>query len=225
MSTDTRSMVIYGAGGFGRELAWAISRGDQASLVHDVVAFVDDSPGAWGERRNGIEVVSLDDARARWPGARMLVSAGSPKVRQMLAEKASSAGFSFDTFCSGSAETGYGVVLGNGGVVCAKSILTTNITLGAHAQVNLSCTIGHDVVAGAYLTLAPGVHISGCVHLGERVYLGTGSVILNGTQENPLVIADDVVVGAGAVVTQSVLEPGTTVVGVPAKPLRTDRSR
>ena len=49
--------------------------------------------------------------------------------------------------------------------------------------------------------------------------MGTGAVIINGTEEAPLVIGDDAVIGAGAVVTKSV-PPGVTVVGVPARPIR-----
>lgn len=86
-------------------------------------------------------------------------------------------------------------------------------------QINLDCTIGHDVIMGDYTTLAPGVHVSGCVHFGQRVYEGTGAVIINGTQEAPIVIGDDAVIGAGPCDTKSVA-PGLTVVGVPAKPLQ-----
>jgi acetyltransferase-like isoleucine patch superfamily enzyme len=56
------------------------------------------------------------------------------------------------------------------------------------------------------------------VFLGKRVYVGTGAVILNGTQLAPIIIEDDAVIGAGACVTKSV-PGGITVVGVPAKPL------
>jgi acetyltransferase-like isoleucine patch superfamily enzyme len=108
------------------------------------------------------------------------------------------------------------VQISEGTVICAGCILTTNIRVGPHAQINLDCTIGHDVVLEEFATLAPGVHVSGWVHLGARAYVGTGAVILNGTADAPLVIGDDAVIGAGACVTRSVA-PGTTVVGVPAR--------
>lgn len=111
------------------------------------------------------------------------------------------------------------VEIGEGTVICAGNILTTNIVLGKQVQINLDCTIGHDVMMQDYATLAPGVHVSGCVHIGKRVYIGTGAVIINGTPDHPLVIEDDAVIGAGAVVTRPV-PPGVTVVGVPARPLQ-----
>ncbi len=86
-------------------------------------------------------------------------------------------------------------------------------------QINLDCTVGHHVVMDDYTTLAPGVHVSGWVHFGQRVYVGTGVVILQGTQDPPLTIGEDAAIGAGAVVTKSV-PPGVTVVGVPARPVQ-----
>jgi UDP-3-O-[3-hydroxymyristoyl] glucosamine N-acyltransferase len=109
--------------------------------------------------------------------------------------------------------------LGIGAVICAGNILTTNICLGVHVQINLDCTIGHDVVLDDYTTLAPGVHLSGCVHCGKRVYIGTGAVIINGTQEDPITIGEDAIIGAGACVAKSI-PAGQTWVGIPAKPLK-----
>lgn len=48
--------------------------------------------------------------------------------------------------------------------------------------------------------------------LGNRVDVGYGAVIIGDVE-----IADDVKIGANAVVNKSILEPGCTVVGVPAK--------
>jgi UDP-3-O-[3-hydroxymyristoyl] glucosamine N-acyltransferase len=91
--------------------------------------------------------------------------------------------------------------------------------LGRHVQINLDCTIGHDVVMGDYTTLTPGVHVSGYVEFGKRVYVGTGAVFVNGSVDHPLMIGDDAIIGAGACVAKPV-PPGETVVGVPAKPIK-----
>lgn len=65
----------------------------------------------------------------------------------------------------------------------------------------------------------PGLHI---VHgkvvvntfskIGNNVYIGTSARILGN-----ITIADNVVIGANAVVTKSIAEPGITVAGIPAK--------
>jgi acetyltransferase-like isoleucine patch superfamily enzyme len=106
-----------------------------------------------------------------------------------------------------------------GTIVCGGCRLTTNIQLGRHVHINLDCTIGHDVNIGDYTTIAPGVHISGFINIGKRVYIGTGAVFVNGTESSPLVVGDDSIIGAGACITKEV-PPGITVAGVPARPLR-----
>ncbi len=180
---------------------------------------MDDNPAAHGKTLNGIPVMGLEAARRTFPQALAVGGVGSPKTRQGLMENAAAAGFSFATLVHPRVERSSWIRMGAGTVICAGNILTTNIVLGEHVQINLDCTIGHDVIMGDFATLAPGAHISGCVQLGRRTYVGTGAVIINGTQESPIVIGDDAVIGAGACVTRNV-EPGATVVGVPAKPVQ-----
>ncbi|MBN1946984.1 MAG: acetyltransferase [Bradymonadales bacterium] len=211
-------IAIYGAGGFARELAWLIEQIGEIDRSIEPVCYVDDNLQKQNTVLNGLPILSLEEARARFPSARIVGGVGSPATRKLLVEKAASLGFEFATVVHPRAEISRWIELGSGTVICAGCILTTNIRLGRHVQINLDCTIGHDVIMGDYTTLAPGVHVSGWVHMGKRVYVGTGAVFLHGTQDRPLVIGDDTVVGAGAVVTRPV-PPQVTVVGVPARPI------
>ena len=210
-------IAIYGAGGFAREVAWLVETCRDAGAPFEVVCCIDDDENAHGAVLNGVPVMGLDVARSRFPAARIAGAVGSPKVREKLMQKAAAAGFGFATVIHPGTQRSSSVEIGEGTVVCAGNILTTNIRLGRHVQVNLACTVGHDAVLDDYATLAPGVHVSGWVHIGKRAYVGTGANIINGTSASPLVIGDDAVVGAGACVVRSV-EPGQTVVGVPARP-------
>lgn len=212
-------VAVYGAGGFGREVAWLVDVCGRAGAGYEVVCFIDDDPAIAGQVLNDIPCMGIEAAQNRFPDARVVTAIGSPAVRQRLVEKSAAAGFGFETVIHPDVERSKWIEYGEGTVICAGNILTTNIELGKHVQINLDCTIGHDVIMGDYCTTAPGVHISGYCHFGKRVYIGTGAVLINGTAEAPLVIGDDVVIGAGACVVRSV-EAGQTVVGVPAKPIR-----
>lgn len=222
---EVEQIAIYGAGGFGREVAFCIEDCYQAYGNIQTVCFIDDDQAIRGKMLNGIPVMALGAARDNFPRAKVVSGVGAPQMRERLMSKAAAAGFEFATVIHPRVERSRWIDIGPGTLICAGNLLTTNITLGRHVQINLDCTVGHDVVMGDYATLAPGVHVSGYVHLGQRVYVGTGATIINGTAANPLVIGDDVVVGAGACVTKSV-PPGLTVVGVPAQPLkRKEQSR
>ena len=195
-----KKIAIYGASGFGREVAWLIQSCDD----YDVTCFIDDDTSRHGTFLNEMPVMSFKNACKQFPGVYLVGGVGVPETRQFLIEKARVAGFQFETIIHPGVERSPWIEIGVGTVICAGNILTTNITLGEHVQINLGCTIGHDVVMGNYTTLAPGVHVSGWVHFGKRVYAGTGAVIINGTEEQPIIIGDDVVIGAGACVTKSI---------------------
>jgi acetyltransferase-like isoleucine patch superfamily enzyme len=108
----------------------------------------------------------------------------------------------------GSARIGQGVLL------CAGTIGTVNIHLEDFSLINLACTLGHECSIGRGTVLNPTVNISGGVRLDPGVLVGTGAQVLQ-----YLTVGAGATVGAGSVVTKNV-DPGVTVVGVPARPLQ-----
>ena len=214
-----KPVAIYGAGGFAREVAWLVERCNQAGGNWELRCFIDDDETLHGRRLNGHVVMGLDEACHRFPDAQVVVAVGAPRTRQAMAEKAASKGFGFATLIAPDAQYSKWVDIGEGTVICAGNILTVNISIGPHAQINLGCTIGHDVVLGEYTTLSPGVHVSGWVHMGRRVYVGTGASFTNGREGAPLLIGEDAIIGAQACVVKPV-PAGSTTVGVPAKPIK-----
>ncbi|WP_119344290.1 gamma carbonic anhydrase family protein [Facilibium subflavum] len=71
---------------------------------------------------------------------------------------------------------------------------------------------GYDVVIGEDVTVGHGAIIHGC-HIGNRVLVGMGAIVLDG-----VVVEDDVIIGAGTVVPPGKrLETGYLYLGSPAK--------
>lgn len=206
-----RHLYIFGAGGFGREVAWlAEQRWGERVKLH----FLVDRPEFLRAPVNGIpvELVSTVDAGE---DARFVVALGDPAARQAAAQVLADAGMRPATLVHPRVEMSRFIDLGPGTVVCANSVLTCNLVLGAHVQVNLACTIGHDAAIGDFSTLSPGVNISGCVHLERGVFVGTNACIINGKTDRPLRIGAGAVIAAGACVTKDV-PPHALVAGVPA---------
>lgn len=217
MAADNRhGLLLFGAGGSGREIAaWAerASWDGRGFLLHGLI---DDRLA--GEELNGVPVWSLADASSRFPDAGVLATVGDSALRERLIGKAADAGLvpavplihpsvEFDAAT---------VQFGEGVVVCPGSIVTVNIEVGPHVQINYGCTVGHDARIGAWATLSPGVHISGNVTLEPHVFVGAGAVTVQGAPGKPLRLGRGCVIGAGAVVTGDV-PPGVTAVGVPAR--------
>jgi len=207
-----KKILVYGSGGFGKEVAWLIDSINEFELV----GFIDDTVTLQGTSVVDMPVYGFDDAVNQYSEACVVIAQGKPKNRELLANKIKNVGMELATLIHPKTEISRRVICGEGTVICAGNSITVDISMGENTQINLNCTIGHDVVMGDYCTLSPGVHISGHVHMGNRVFIGTGAVIINGSKDSPLIIEDDVMIGAGSCVTKS-LKAGNTYVGIPAR--------
>lgn len=163
---------------------------------------------------NGIAVTLLETVRPS-PGSAYVIAVGDGRLRERSALACDQAGLAATTLIHPRVERSDSLQLGPGSIICAGTVLSTNVDVRSHVIVNLGCTISHDVVVEDYVTIAPGVHVSGHVKLRRGCTVGTGASIINGSAEQPLVIGEGAVVAAGACVTKPV-EAGSLVAGVPA---------
>jgi len=211
-------LAVYGTGGHGREIAALIQSGRTNQPDDFFLGFIDDNPDNHSTTINRSRVYSLDQVAREFHSVKIICGVGSPRIRQTLADKCAARGLSFATVISAGSCLSPDIEIGEGSVVAAGAILTTNIRLGRHVHLNIGCTVSHDVVIDDFAIVNPGARINGWVHLGRRCYIGAGAVIINGDPGHLLTVGADAVVGAGACVIRPV-PAGTTVVGVPAHPI------
>ena len=205
-------LLIVGAGGFGREVAWLARQrwGENVPL-----AFLVSSAEYLTPPVNDVTVQMLDVAPLL-PGDRYVSAISDSTARRALSAMCEARHLqAASVIAHPRIESSRFVEAGEGSILCAGTSLTTDVRIGRHVHVNLHCTIGHDVVIGDFSTLSPGVHVSGHVRIEEDVFIGTGAVIVNGKAGHPLIIGRGAIVAAGACVTRTV-EPGALVAGVPA---------
>jgi sugar O-acyltransferase (sialic acid O-acetyltransferase NeuD family) len=105
----------------------------------------------------------------------------------------------------------FGVRIGDGVNLMTGTTVTNDVEIGTGSLINLHCTIGHDSILGEFVELSPGVHVSGNCTIGDFCNIGTNAVLLP-----KITLGENVIVGAGAVVTKDV-PPNSLVVGLPAK--------
>jgi sugar O-acyltransferase (sialic acid O-acetyltransferase NeuD family) len=212
-------VLVVGAGGLGREVMELLYAINSQTPTYEVLGFLDDGP-VRPELVERLGAAHLGDTQrlAQIP-ADYVIAIGSASPRRRIDALATALGRRASTLLHPAATIGRDVTLSEGVIVAAGARLTTNIVVGRHSQINLNSTVGHDVVIGDFVTLFGGVHVGGGVVVGDGATLGSGAVILPNVR-----IGADATVGAGAVVVRDVA-PGSTVVGIAARPTLGTASR
>ena len=135
------------------------------------------------------------------------------------------------------AKIGDGCVFGNGTVIREGAILKENVRLMESVVISENAEIGNDVFIGPNVSFAGGRYMTGALEAAGRLTREAATSLEGRYWERPLVVEDDVriganavilagvrlgrecIVAAGAVVSNDVL-PGAMVAGNPGRLLR-----
>ena len=191
--------AIIGAGGFAREI--------MGHMGVTLPCFVDDK--YYNNEPNILKLSEFNPLEYE-----VLVAIGDPKLRYEVIQRLPENTKYFTFIHNSVLILDNNIDISEGSIICAGTILTTNIKIGKHAHLNLMTTIGHDTIIGDYFTTAPGVKISGNCNIGDRVYLGTNASI-----KEKIKITDDVVIGLNSGVVKNIDKNGVYV-GTPTKQIK-----
>ncbi len=197
-----KEIVIYGTGGFGREIMDALTFQNQKTKQYEIVGFIDDNDKCIGTQINGYPVLGTGEflLASRKPIS-VLVCIGTPTVRKGIIERlCKNPMIEYPNFIANGVQFNLELVqLGKGNIIASRCDLTVNIAISNFNIINLQCTVGHDCIMEDYVTLAPGCRISGNVTIEEGCDIGTGTCIRQG-----LTIGTQTVVGMGSVVVKDI---------------------
>jgi len=198
------------------EVAMLVEHINAARRIWDLIGFFDDGEPK-GKIVNGYPVLGGIRELNEWKtDISLALALGVPKTKKQVLEKIKNARVAHPVLIHPSAILGKKeyVSIGEGLIICAGTILTTNIKIGRHVLLNLSCTVGHQTEIGDFCSFMPTCNISGEVRIGAGNFWGTGAKIINRKS-----VGNNVTVGAGAVIIDDIPD-NVTVVGVPAKVIK-----
>lgn len=203
-------IVIVGAGGVGREVFDAALSAPPADRTVVVRGFVDDAD-LTPEQAGGLPAPLVGSLDVLADGdVDYVLAIGDGDIRRRLDARLSRVGGRPRDVIDVSATVGSRNQVGAGVVLLPGARLSNGITLGRHVQIHVNGVVGHDSVLGDFVSIFPSATIGGSARVGDGVTVGSGATVLPGRT-----IGAGAFVGAGAVVVDDI-EPGVTVVGVPA---------
>lgn len=211
-----KPVIILGAGGHSKVLI-DILKSYEVSILGITDPFVDR-----GICINGIKVIGNDNYIEKYQPEEVELVNGIGFVnkntrRNSLFEEFKQKGYIFRSLIHKSAIIADDAVLSEGVQIMPGAIIQTSVIIGDNSIINTGAIIEHDSKVGKHCHVASGAVLLGNTTIGNGSLVGAGSVILQGIK-----IGQNCIIGAGAVVTKDI-EDGMTVVGVPARVIKSNR--
>ena len=214
-----KNIVIIGAGGVGREVSLIIQQINELEQPWNLLGFIDDNTDNWGKVINGYSVIGgIDSLEFLSNDTYIVIAIANYKVKKNIVNKINNK-FKFATIVHPKVWIHDYMTVGEGTIIYEGAILTANIEIGNHVIISPKCGVGHDSIIKDYVSLLWNVNVSGNDLIEEGVMMGSGSTVIQGKK-----IGKGSIIGAGAVVVNDI-ESFSTAVGVPAKVIKSDKSK
>lgn len=207
-----KDIAIYGAGGFGREVACLLRRINKQAPQWNLIGYFDDGKEPdyiteYGKVLGGIEQLNSFSSSLS-----VVIAIGSPRIVEKIVNEITNPLIDFPNIFSPDTILldKNNISFGKGNLICSGCLFSCNVNVGDFNTFNGFITIGHDATIGNFNSLMPAVRISGEVNIGHRNFFGVSSVILQQIQ-----IGNDTVIGANSTILRKTKD-GNTYVGNPA---------
>ena len=207
-----KKLIVYGAGEFSSLIANVLSYHDDL----EIVAYGDDDPQKTADHIDGTPVFGQKDLLnfAKQNNIKLAITAiGNNTVRAEKFNLLKNTGFQMISIVHPQALIDTKVSYGENVIIEMGTAIHTNSKIGNNVFLGGEALIGHHNIIGDHVLVGGNVSFGGSVVVEDYVSLGVGASIKPGIR-----LGKGSVIGVGAAVIKDV-EPGTTVVGVPAKPI------
>ena len=172
-----KKIVIYGAGGFAKEIIWLIEEINNVNKEWELLGLIEDNEENFGKEINGYKILGgRDYLKSLSDDIFVVIAIGDGNIRKKIFENFPNKKYA--TLIHPNVKISSTNKIGEGSIICAGCNLTVNIIIGNHSNINLNCTVAHDCKIGDFVSIFPQVAISGNVKIGSNTTIGTGSAII-----------------------------------------------
>ncbi|MFN4083098.1 MAG: serine acetyltransferase [Bacteroidia bacterium] len=207
-------IAIYGAGGFGKEVACIINKINELEPEWKLIGFFDDGIEKETEISHFGKVLGGINELNSWTEELSIVFAiGVPRIIQLLVKKITNPLVLFPNIIHPEAffADKHSLKMGKGNVIVRGSSFSVDVSIGDFNQFNSISALAHDVVVGSFNVFMPLTRVSGGAQIGNLNLFGIGSVVLQNVK-----IGSNTRISAGSYVMRNTKD-GMLYAGNPAK--------
>lgn len=176
-----KDIAIFGAGGFGREVAIMIRNTEFLNSRWNFIGFYDDTIEKGTRISNlGSVLGGLEELNTIQDELNIVIALGYPQGRKVVSENLINDKLTFPNLYPDPAmiqdlET---LSVGKGNIFKEGCSISCNVAIGDFNIFNGTNAFGHDAVIGNYNSFMPRTCISGNVNIGDSNLFGTGSIVI-----------------------------------------------
>lgn len=208
-------IAIYGAGGFGKEVACLIRRINEETPTWNFIGFFDDNQEKKGQMVShfGPCLGGMAELNSWKSELSVVVAVGNAKTVKKIYDRIDNNNISFPNLVHPDFRIldKDGFSIGKGNIIQGGCVASCDVTIGNFNVLNGSVVLGHDVRIDSFNTFMPAVRVAGEVAVGDFNFFGTGSILIQ-----QIKVGNNVRLGAGSVLMTKPKE-GILYLGVPAR--------
>jgi len=179
--TKLKEIAIFGAGGFGKEIACVINKINEVEPIWKLIGFFDDGILQGTKVSHLGEILGTTEDLNNWKEEISIVFAiGSTKIIEKIVNSISNKFIIFpnlihpDVFFADATS----FKIGKGNVIVRGCTFSIDVEIGDFNQFNSLSALGHDVSVGSFNVFMPLTRVSGEVKIGDFNAFGIGTIIL-----------------------------------------------
>lgn len=209
-----KDIAIYGAGGFGREVACFIHRINQIDNDWNLIGFFDDGIKRGTTTQFGPVLGDLSVLNSWESPIAVAFGIGAPSSIKRIVDDINNPFVYYPNIVDPSVDylNMKSIHMGEGNIIGPHSVISCNVTIGSFNIINVFGHLGHESQLGNCNVLMPFVDISGGTIVGNCNLFGVKSTVLQYIR-----VGNNVTIGSGSVIINAP-QDNTTYIGNPARP-------
>lgn len=175
-----KDIAIYGAGGFGREVACLINSINSIKPTWNLIGFFDDGKNIGDENEYGEIIGGISELNKYSKPLSLVIGIGNPKYLLLITNKINNAYIEYPNLIAPNVFfLDYNSLrIGFGNIITFNCTISCNVVIGNFNALNIGVIIGHDATIGSHNVFNPSVNISGEVCIGNNNFFGVSSIVL-----------------------------------------------